>query len=68
MIYTRFGVKVIIQKYNPRKEEVTIRDYIDCSWVSKRHISELRADGGCKEIDDAIKQITNKKSKKRVTL
>ena len=57
MIYTTFGVEVKVLKYNSKKEEVTIQDAFDFKWVSKRHISDLRADGGWKEIDKAIKEI-----------
>ena len=56
MIYTAFGVEVKVLKYNSTKEEVTIQDVVDSKWVSKRHISDLRADGGWKEIDKAIKE------------
>ena len=56
MIYTRFGVKVKIIKYNEKKEQVTIQDINDSKWVSKRHIGELRADRGIEEIEENLSQ------------
>ena len=55
MIYTRMGVAVKVIKYCNKKEMVTIQSVEDSHWKSKRHISELRADGGWKEIDKALK-------------
>ena len=55
MIYTRMGVAVKVIKYSNKKEMVTLQSVSDSKWTSKRHISELRADGGWKEIENAIK-------------
>tara|TARA_R100000152_G_C6729225_1_gene154147 strand:+ start:402 stop:569 length:168 start_codon:yes stop_codon:yes gene_type:complete len=49
------GVAVKVIKYCNKKEMVTIQSVEDSHWKSKRHISELRADGGWKEIDKALK-------------
>tara|TARA_R110002020_G_scaffold335973_1_gene551132 strand:- start:286 stop:537 length:252 start_codon:yes stop_codon:yes gene_type:complete len=62
MIYTRFGVKVKIKSFDWINHIAiceTIKDMTDVGcWeggkICKRHIAELKADGGIKEIDVAI--------------
>ena len=62
MIYTRFGCKVKIISFDWTNHIAiceTIKDLTELGcWdggkIIKRHISELRADGAIKEIDEAI--------------
>ena len=62
MIYTRFGVKVTIKSFDwinhiaicETIKGTTDLDCFEGGKIYKRHITELRADGGIKEIDEAI--------------
>ena len=53
MIYTRYGIKVKIVKYNSKTEYATLKG-IECNWKGKRHTSDLRADRGWMEIEENI--------------
>ena len=59
MIYTRFGVAVKIIKYFKKTGMVKLQSVKDSKWTSKRDVNALVADGGGKEIKEAIEMTIN---------
>jgi len=61
MITTRFGSEVTVKSGNIAKDEVDVIR-ADGS-ILQTYITELKADGGIKEIEDAIKKANNANNK-----
>jgi hypothetical protein len=56
-IYTAFGEEVKIIRFDEYIKVATIQSVNDPKWVRERYAYELKADGGIKEIDEAIAKL-----------